>query len=127
MHVGQGDASVAAVRRALGPADIIGATTPTVALAQQAQQDGASYVAVGAMYPSPTKPEKPVLGPERLRAVVQAVAVPVCAIGGITLGRVPELLAAGADLLAVISAFSAAAHPAQAIRELVAACNEALR
>jgi len=127
VHVGQGDESVAAARRALGPRAVIGATTPTVALARQAERDGASYVAVGAMYPSPTKPEKPVLGPERLRAVAEAVTLPVCAIGGITAERAPELLAAGADLLAIISAYSAAADPAQAIRELVAACNEALR
>jgi thiamine-phosphate pyrophosphorylase len=127
VHVGQSDEGIAAACRMLGPDAIIGATTPTVALAQQAELDGASYVAVGAMYPSPTKPEKPVLGPARLRAVAEAVAVPVCAIGGITAVHVPELLAAGADLLAVISTFSAALDPAEAIRELVAACNEALR
>jgi len=127
VHVGQSDESVVMARRALGPGAIIGATTPTVGLARQAERDGASYVAVGAMYPSPTKPEKPVLGPERLRDIADAVTVPVCAIGGITAERVPELLAAGADLLAVISAFGAAIDPAEAIHELVAACNEALR
>jgi len=127
VHVGQSDEGVAAARRALGPGAIVGATTPTVALARQAERDGASYVAVGAMYPSPTKPEKPVLGPERLRAVADAATIPVCAIGGITAERVPELLAAGADLLAVISAFGAASDPAEAVRELVAACDEVLR
>jgi len=123
VHVGQSDASVLAARNALGEAAIVGATTPTVELARQAERKGASYVAVGAMYPSPTKPEKPVLGLPRLRAAAEAVSVPVCAIGGITADRVPELLAAGADLLAVISAVSAAPDPLRAVGELVAACD----
>jgi len=127
VHVGQTDKTVTEARQALGEAALVGATTPTVELARQAERDGASYVAVGAMYPSPTKPEKPVLGPERLRAVADAVSVPVCAIGGITLERVPELLSAGADLLAIISAVSAAPDPVEAVRKLVAACDEYLR
>ncbi len=123
VHVGQADDSVSAARHALGDAAIIGATTPTVELAVDAELAGASYVAVGAMYPSPTKPEKPVLGPDRLREVAGAVLTPVCAIGGITVERVPELLSAGAQLLAVISAVGAAPDPLRAVRELVAACN----
>lgn len=121
VHVGQQDENVAELRRVLGEAAIIGVTTPSVELAQRAASEGASYVAVGAMYPSPTKPEKPVLGPERLRAVAEAVRLPVCAIGGITAERVPELLAAGASLLAVISAVANSPDPAEAVRKLVAA------
>jgi thiamine-phosphate diphosphorylase len=127
VHVGQSDAPIALAREALGSQAIIGMTTPTVELAQQAEADGASYVAVGAMYPSPTKPEKPVLGPDRLRAVVDTVSLPVCAIGGITVSRVPELLAAGASLLAVISAVSAADDLYRAVRDLVAACDRVPR
>jgi len=127
IHVGQSDAGVLAARGALGEAAIVGVTTPTVELAVQAEGEGASYVAVGAMYASPTKPEKPVLGPERLRAVAGAVSVPVCAIGGITAERIPELLAAGARLLAVISAVSAAPDSYRAVCELVAACDPPLR
>jgi len=123
VHVGQSDAGVAEARAALGPTAVVGVTTPTVELARQAEGEGASYVAVGAMYPSPTKPGKPVLGPERLRAVAAAVSVPVCAIGGITAARAPELLAAGAALLAVISAVGATPEPVRAVRELVAACH----
>ncbi|MBM3499540.1 MAG: thiamine phosphate synthase [Armatimonadetes bacterium] len=125
VHLGQSDASPGAAREALGASAVIGVTTPTVELARAAERAGADYVAVGAMYPSPTKPEKPVLGPERLRAVAGAVALPVCAIGGITMERVPELLAAGAQLLAVISAVGSALDPGRAARELVAACDEA--
>ncbi|MGQ9729668.1 MAG: thiamine phosphate synthase [Candidatus Zipacnadales bacterium] len=122
VHVGLTDISVAKAREIMGPVAIIGATTPTVELAVRAEQEGASYVAVGAMYPSPTKPEKPVLGLERLRAVSEAVSIPVCGIGGITAARVPELLAAGADLVAVISAVSTAVDPLSAVQELVRAC-----
>jgi thiamine-phosphate pyrophosphorylase len=124
VHVGQSDASVEAARRALGETAIIGVTTPTVELALRAEREGASYVAVGAMYPSPTEPTKVVRGPQLLRAVAGAVSTPVCAIGGITVERVPELLAAGAGLLAVISAVAAAPDPTEAVRQLVAACDE---
>jgi thiamine-phosphate diphosphorylase len=124
VHVGQSDAPVAAARRALGEAAIVGVTTPTVELALQAEREGASYVAVGAMYPSPTEPGKVVRGPQLLRAAAEAVSTPVCAIGGITVERVSELLAAGAALLAVISAVAAAPDPTEAVRQLVAACDE---
>jgi thiamine-phosphate pyrophosphorylase len=127
VHLGQSDAPVAAARADLGAGAIVGATTPTVDLAVRAERDGASYVAVGAMYPSPTKPDKPVLGPARLCEVAQAVTVPVCAIGGITAARAPELLDAGADLLCVISAVGSAPDPRQAVRDLVAACDAYLR
>jgi thiamine-phosphate pyrophosphorylase len=123
VHVGLEDASVAAARGALGPNAIVGATTPTPELALAAERDGASYVAVGSVHPSPTRPDKPVVGVERVRAVAAVVRVPVCAIGGITAARVPELLAAGAGLLCVISAVTEAPEPTEVVRELVAACR----
>jgi len=123
VHVGQSDAAVTDARAALGEAAIVGASTPTVEQALQAQRDGASYVAVGAMYPSPTKPERPVVGPARLREVAAAVDVPVCAIGGITASRAPEVLDAGAELVCVISAVSAAPDLVAAARELVRVCD----
>jgi len=123
VHVGLEDTGVALAREALGPEAIVGATTPTAQIALAAERDGASYVAIGSVYPSPTRPDKRVVGLERVREVAAAVGVPVCAIGGITAARVPEVRAAGASLVCVISAVSGAADPAGAVRELVAACR----
>jgi thiamine-phosphate pyrophosphorylase len=123
VHVGLEDAGVAMAREALGPEAIVGATTPTAQIALTAEQAGASYVAVGSVYPSPTRPDKRVVGLERVREVAATVGVPVCAIGGITVARVPEVMAAGADLVCVISAVSRAADPVEAVRWLVAACR----
>jgi thiamine-phosphate pyrophosphorylase len=101
----------------------VGVTTPTPGIATAAEEEGASYVAVGSIYPSPTRPDKAVVGVERLREVAAAVRVPVCAIGGITAARAAEVLAAGAGLICVISAVAAAPDPTSAVRELVAACD----
>ncbi len=124
VHVGLADLPVSAARTALGAEAIVGATTPTVELAHRAQDEGASYVAVGAIFPSPTRPDKAVVGLERLEGIAAAVNVPVCAIGGITADRLREVLAAGASLAAVISAVSAAPDPLDAVRRLVAVCRE---
>ncbi len=124
VHVGLADVPLPAARAALGPEAIVGATTPTPELARQAQEQGASYVAVGAIFPSPTKPDKAVVGLQRLASVAAAVDVPVCAIGGITADRMPAVLSAGARLAAVIAAVSEASDPLAAVRELVAACHK---
>jgi thiamine-phosphate pyrophosphorylase len=124
VHVGLSDLPVSAARAALGPEAIVGATTPTAELARRAQEEGASYVAVGAVFRSPTKPEKAVVGLERVASVAAAVEVAVCAIGGITADRMPQVLAAGASLAAVTSAVSAAPDPLGAVRDLVAACRK---
>jgi thiamine-phosphate diphosphorylase len=117
------DSPVAVARDLLGPDAIVGATTPTVGLAGEAQENGASYVAVGAIFPSPTRPDKPVVGLDRLRRVTGAVDIPVCAIGGITAERLPEVLSAGAGLAAVIGAVADSPDPLEAVQRLVAACH----
>jgi thiamine-phosphate pyrophosphorylase len=71
-------------------------------LARAAVAAGADYVAFGSVFPSPTKPQA-VRAPLRLFGEARALGVPLAAIGGITLENAPQLLAAGADLLAVIS------------------------
>jgi thiamine-phosphate pyrophosphorylase len=123
VHVGQEDLPVEAARMVLGPASIIGATTQTPELARQAAHMGASYVAVGPMFASPTKPDKHVIGPRALTPVRRAVRLPVCAIGGITEGNIREVIAAGADLAAVVTAISEADDPAGAAAALVAAAT----
>ncbi len=109
VHLGREDGAIANARKTLGDEAIIGASCYNeFALAEQAVLAGADYVAFGAFYPSKTKPQAV---PASLMLLAQARAqlpVPVCAIGGITLEHAPPLLAAGADMLAVISAVFAA-------------------
>ena len=104
VHLGGTDGDLAAARALLGPARLLGASCyADFALARAAQAAGADYVAFGAVCASPTKPQA-VRAPWDLLARARAeLAVPVCAIGGITLADAPALIAAGADMLAVIT------------------------
>jgi thiamine-phosphate pyrophosphorylase len=100
VHLGKDDGDVAAARAKL-PGRILGASCYNdLEQAKAAVRAGANYVAFGSVFPSPTKPDA-VRAP--LSLFQNALGVPLCAIGGITLDNAPELIAAGADLLAVIS------------------------
>lgn len=102
VHLGRNDAPVALVRARLGEQTLIGASCyADFALAKRQVAEGASYIAFGAVFPSPTKPDA-VRAPLALFGEAAALGVPRVAIGGITLERVPELIAAGADGVAVI-------------------------
>jgi thiamine-phosphate pyrophosphorylase len=104
LHLGADDGDLADARRALPRGKLLGASCyADFARARAAVAAGADYVAFGAAYPSPTKPLAP-LAPHRLFARSrEELGVPACAIGGITLDNAPSLVAAGADLIAVIS------------------------
>lgn len=103
LHLGRDDADPAAVRARLGAEAVIGVSCyDDLERARRAAAAGADYVAFGSVYPSPTKPDA-VHAPLGLLGAARAeLGLPVCAIGGITAERAPELIAAGADLLAVI-------------------------
>lgn len=104
VHVGQHDAAITQARALLGPGKIIGASCYNrFELAEQAQAAGADYIAFGACYPSPTKPQAPRANAALFTQAKQALSVPVVGIGGITLDNAPPLIAAGADALAVIT------------------------
>jgi len=104
VHLGQNDIPVSLAREMLPPNRIIGCSTRTVEKAIQAQEEGADYLGVGAIYPSPTKSDAEVIGPEKLREIRNATALPVVAIGGINESNVREAIEHGAGCLAVISA-----------------------
>lgn len=109
VHLGREDGAIADARVTLGAAAIIGASCYNdFALAEQAARAGADYVAFGAFYPSKTKPHAVPATPALLARARSALHLPLCAIGGITPENAPPLLAAGADMLAVISAVFAA-------------------
>lgn len=104
VHVGQHDSAIAEARALLGEQKIIGASCYNrFELAGQAQKDGADYVAFGACYPSPTKPNAPRATLDLFTRAQQSLSVPVVGIGGITLENASPLISAGADALAVIT------------------------
>jgi len=123
-HVGADDLPVAAARRILGPAAVLGATARDPDTARRAVADGASYLGVGPAYATSTKDGLPdPIGPAGVAAVARAVNVPVIAIGGVTVDRVGELRGAGAYGVAVVGAVCAAADPGRATGLLLEALS----
>lgn len=120
VHLGQKDLPAAAVRAFVPPAFIVGVSTNNVEEARSAQADGASYVAVGALFATGSKSDTRPASPERLREVKQAVSLPVVGIGGIDEGNIDQVLAAGADAVAVISAVTGADDVREAAARLAA-------
>lgn len=103
-HLGERDDAPGRARAALGPNAIIGVSCYNeLERARRAVADGASYVAFGSFFPSPTKPNAVTAPPGLLRDARRELDVPVCAIGGITPENGAGLIAAGADMLAVLS------------------------
>lgn len=103
VHIGRDDGDPARARARLGKDALLGVSCyDDPALARAAAAAGADYIAFGSMYASGTKPQAPPASITRF-AEVADLGLPRCAIGGITLARAPALIAAGADLLAVVS------------------------
>jgi thiamine-phosphate pyrophosphorylase len=106
-HLGTGDApggSLLAAREALGPKRILGVSCYNdLAFGEEAARAGADYIAFGSMFPSRTKPGAVRAPLELLGEAKRRFGLPVAAIGGITLDNAPQLLEAGADILAVVS------------------------
>jgi thiamine-phosphate pyrophosphorylase len=104
VHLGREDGNLAAARAILGPTRLLGASCyADFSAAQRAATAGADYVAFGAVHPSPTKPNATSAAVDLFFQAKTTLAAASCAIGGITLGNAPALIAAGADLLAVIT------------------------
>lgn len=118
VHVGAEDMPVAEIRRLAGPGFIIGATAKTIPQAQAAQADGADYIGVGAVFPSPTKPNAVGITREELAAICASVTIPAVAIGGITRENLPQLAGCGAVGAAVVSALFGAPDVRAAAEEL---------
>jgi thiamine-phosphate pyrophosphorylase len=118
VHVGQKDLPVAVVRRLVGSELIIGASTNNADEARRAEADGADYVSVGRLFETGSKSDTRPASTDTIREVKAAVSVPVCAIGGINESNIDEVIAAGADMVAVISAVCSAYVPREAARRL---------
>ena len=118
VHVGMEDTPVAELRRRVGPDFLIGATAKTVDQARAAEDAGADYLGVGAVFPSPTKKNAIRITNEQLRTICTCVSIPTVAIGGIDRGNVLQLRGCGMDGIAVVSALFGAADIRAAAQEL---------
>jgi thiamine-phosphate pyrophosphorylase len=107
VHVGQSDMEAGEVRKKLGPDKIIGVSACTVEQAVLAEKRGADYLGVGAVFPTGSKDDAEDVSHDTLKAICDAVSIPVVAIGGITKENVWELQGSGIDGIAVISAIFA--------------------
>ena len=121
VHLGQDDLPPRSARPLLRPGMVLGRSTHSVAQAREAQAEGADYIAVGSMFPTQTKPDFELVGPELIRAVRPHTKAPLVGIGGITRENVAQVIRAGADGVAVISAVCGAPDPAAATHEFLAA------
>ena len=127
VHLGQKDLPLAEARWLMPEDAVIGVSTATVEEALLAEREGASYIAVGAIYPTSSKSVTRPAGLETLEAVAKSVTVPVVAIGGIHAGNVGAVMEAGADSACVISAVLSAGDVEEAARELSLRIEESLR
>jgi len=127
VHLGEDDGQLAAARQRLdaaGTGKILGASCyQSLPLALAADQAGVDYLAFGSFFASPTKPLAKRADPALIDAAKHATGLPVCAIGGITLDNAASLIAAGADLLAVITALYDAPDPHQAALKFSQLCK----
>lgn len=118
VHVGIEDTPVAAIRARAGKDFIIGATAKTVEQAQRAEREGADYLGVGAVFPSPTKQSAIRITNGQLREICGSVAIPAVAIGGITQKNVASLKGSDMAGIAVVSAIFGADDILAAARSL---------
>jgi len=126
VHLGLDDVGVAEARRRLGDQAVIGISCYNrFDLAEAAVEHGADYIAFGAFFPSRIKPHAPRATPDLLKRAGAELSLPVCAIGGITHEQAPALVAAGADMLAVISAIFGAEDIELAARQLAGVFRDA--
>lgn len=124
VHIGQSDLPASVVRKILGPDKILGVSAGTVAQAVQAQQDGADYLGVGAMFPTGTKEDADITSMEELNAITKAVEIPMVIIGGINKGTIPQFTHCDIDGVAVVSAILTQPDIRQAAQELDAMLPE---
>ena len=132
VHVGQSDMEAGDVRRKIGPSKLLGVSAQTVEQALLAQERGADYLGVGAVFVTGSKDDADDVSHDTLQEICAAVDIPVVAIGGIHAGNVQQLAGRGLAGIAVISAIfaqqdieAAAADLRQRTAEMVAAgCPE---
>ena len=124
IHVGQEDLAAGEVLHRVGDDMILGVSVHTVEEACQAVRDGADYLGLGAVFPTSTKTDVEQMPNETLRAICDAVDVPIVAIGGINRGNILKLAGSGVDGVALVSAIFSAEDIEGTCRELRAMSEE---
>lgn len=127
VHVGQSDMEAGNVREKLGKDKIIGVSAQTVEQAVLAEQRGADYLGVGAVFPTGSKDDADEVSFETLKAICEAVSIPVIAIGGITQQNVSQLAGSGICGIAVISAIYGQSDIPEATRKLKLATEDMVK
>ncbi|MGI5955082.1 thiamine phosphate synthase [Dysosmobacter sp.] len=127
VHVGQEDLEAGRARALLGPDKLIGVSAHNVEEALAAQAAGADYLGVGAAFVTGTKSDAAPISRETIRAITQAVDIPVVAIGGIGPENILDLAGCGLDGVAVVSALFAREDTAQAARQMRALAEQIAR
>jgi len=118
LHLGQNDLPIKIARQLLPIDKILGGSVTTVEQAATIETEGADYIAVGAMYPTRYKETATVVGIERLSQIRKATALPLVAIGGISENNAAQVITAGANSIAMISAILEADSPEKAARQI---------
>ena len=126
IHIGQEDMELTNVRKLVGKGMIIGVSAHTVEEAIKAQEGGADYIGIGAVFATSTKTDVDVLSFETLRSICEAVDIPTVAIGGIKKDNICKLKGSGIDGVAVVSAIFAAKDIATATKELLLEVKKAV-
>jgi thiamine-phosphate pyrophosphorylase len=103
VHVGQDDVPIAEAREIAGPNCVVGKSTHSVDQAIRAFYEGADYIGFGPIFATPTKPDYSPIGLDEIRKVHDAVRIPIFCIGGIKLETLPDVIAAGARRVVIVS------------------------
>jgi len=119
VHLGQDDLPIEYARKLLGRKKIIGISTHSIDQAVTAQSSGADYIGFGPLFKTSTKDAGAVQGIDMLSVIKKTVSIPVIAIGGINHANVQEVMRAGADGAAIISAVLSASNIKQAAEEML--------
>lgn len=126
VHVGQSDLEALEARKKIGSDKILGVSAGTVEEAIKAEKAGADYLGVGAVFPTGSKDDATPVSHDTLKAICNAVSIPVIAIGGITRDNVRELEGTGIVGIAVISAIFAKDNITSATEDLLQKTKEAI-
>lgn len=125
VHIGQDDATVAAVRGRIGSHSLLGKSTHSLVQAVAAAREPVDYLGFGPLFPTPTKAGRPAIGLTKIAEVHRQVKIPIFCIGGVKRENLPEVIAAGAQRVVIVSgilqAVDIAAYVADCKRLLAAA------
>lgn len=124
VHVGIEDMPVSEIRKCVPKDFIIGATAKTIEQAKLAEESGADYLGVGAVFPSPTKKNAIRITNAQFRAICESVRIPAVAIGGISRDNVMSLRGSGMNGIAVVSAIFGAEDIEEATKDLLEKARE---